>query len=96
VAPHILLLRYFGSSIAGELTAMATAATTLAVLGPLTAGWIADTTGSFVPVFMVFAGLVVLVTFTTIFFLRAPRLPDRAKGDVSLADGETPALALAD
>lgn len=97
VATHILLLRYFGSAIAGDVTAMATASTTFAVLGPLTAGWIADTTGSFVPVFMVFAGMLVLATLTTIFFMRAPKLPEAVDADVVLTDGEaTPALAIAD
>jgi MFS family permease len=97
VATHILLLRYFGSSIAGEVTAMATASTTFAVLGPLTAGWIADTTGSFVPVFAVFGGMLVLATLTTIFFMRAPKLPDPVNADAARPDGDAaPALAIAD
>ena len=69
---HILLLRYFGPALAGDLTAAATMVTTVAVLGPLSAGWVADSTGSFVPVFAVFAVLLLLATLTTLLFMRAP------------------------
>jgi MFS family permease len=78
LSAHVLLLRYFGASNAGDLTAMATMVTTLAVLGPLAAGWTADTTGSFVPVFVVFVGLLALVVATTALFLRQPRAPGAA------------------
>jgi MFS family permease len=60
LSAHVLLLRYFGSAIAGDMVAMATMATTFAVIGPLVAGWSADNTGSFVPVFLVLAGLLAL------------------------------------
>lgn len=77
LSAHILLLRYFGASIAGDLTAMATMATTFAVLGPLSAGWVADETGSFVPVFMVFAAMLGAAVVMTALFLHAPK-PRRA------------------
>lgn len=72
LSAHVLLLRYFGGAIAGDMVAMATMATTFAVVGPLVAGWSADNTGSFVPVFLVFAGLLALTVVITALFLRPP------------------------
>jgi MFS family permease len=72
LSAHVLLLRYYGGEIAGDLTAMATMATTFAVLGPLSAGWVADETGSFIPVFMVFAVMLGAAVLTTALFLRQP------------------------
>lgn len=72
LSAHILLLRYFGAAIAGDTTAMATAATTFAVLGPIMAGRIADLTGSFAPALLAFAALLALATLSTALFLRAP------------------------
>ena len=72
LSAHVLLLRYFGGAIAGDMVAMATMATTFAVVGPLVAGWSADSTGGFVPVFLVFAGLLALTVVVTALFLRAP------------------------
>jgi MFS family permease len=73
---HILLLRYFGAFLAAELVAMATMCTTFAVLGPLTAGWMADRTGSFTTFFAILAVLLAFTTVVTATLLRAP-LPDR-------------------
>ncbi|AHE53412.1 CynX/NimT family MFS transporter [Sphingomonas sanxanigenens] len=78
LSAHILLLRYFGAAIAGDMTAMATMATTFAVLGPPFAGNIADTTGSFATAFLAFAALLALAFFSTAFLLRAPRRPGDA------------------
>jgi len=72
LSAHVLLLRYFGGAIAGDLVAMATMATTFAVLGPLSAGWVADDTGSFVPVFLVFTAMLGAAGLVTALFLRAP------------------------
>ncbi|PTQ11895.1 MFS transporter [Sphingomonas oleivorans] len=72
LSAHVLLLRYFGAAIAGEMVALATMATTFAVLGPLSAGWVADMSGSFVPVFMILAILLAAVALSTAFLLRAP------------------------
>lgn len=72
LSAHVLLLRYFGGAIAGDMVAMATMATTFAVVGPLVAGWSADNAGSFVPVFLIFAGLLALTVVVTAFFLRPP------------------------
>ncbi|MDQ1153649.1 CynX/NimT family MFS transporter [Brevundimonas sp. SORGH_AS_0993] len=78
LSAHILLLRYFGSAIAGEMVAMATMATTFAVLGPILAGWVADETGAFVPVFFFFAGLLAVVALSTALFMHKPTLSHRA------------------
>lgn len=76
LSAHILLLRYYGAAIAGDMTAMATMATTFAVFGPPFAGNIADTTGSFSTAFLAFAGLLGVAFFSTAFLLRAPRRPE--------------------
>lgn len=89
LAAHILLLRYFGGAIAGDLTAMATMATTVAVLGPLSAGWVADRTGSFVPVFAVFVALLALVTLTTLLLLRSPAGAPASTDEVAAPDTES-------
>ncbi|USQ95315.1 MFS transporter [Caulobacter sp. RL271] len=80
LSAHVLLLRYFGGAIAGEMVAMATMATTLAVIGPLVAGWSADTTKSFTPVFLAFAGLLAMAVVVTALFLRPPAPARRADG----------------
>jgi MFS family permease len=74
LSAHVLLLRYFGGAIAGDMVAMATMSTTFAVVGPIVAGWSADNTGSFIPVFLVFAGLLALTVVITALFLRPPVL----------------------
>jgi len=86
LSAHVLLLRYFGAAIAGELVAMATMATTFAVLGPLAAGWVADDTGSFVPVFAASAGLLALAVGTSLLFLRPPASAPRRKGDAASSE----------
>ncbi|MFT4248101.1 MAG: MFS transporter [Pseudomonas sp.] len=69
---HVLLLRYFGSRIAGSVVAMATMATTVAVLGPYCAGLVYDRSHSFSMVFLVYAGLLALVAAITALGLSAP------------------------
>ncbi len=70
---HILLLRYFGPSLAGDMTAMVTTASTLAVFGPIGAGRIADLTGTYSPAIVVFSGLLLAAALVAVLFLRAPR-----------------------
>ncbi|MCJ2185944.1 MFS transporter [Novosphingobium beihaiensis] len=72
LSAHVLILRYFGAAIAGDMVAMATTATTLAVLGPIGAGRIADVTGSYTPAMLVFAVLLIATTAIAVLFLRAP------------------------
>ncbi|MFT3964543.1 MAG: MFS transporter [Sphingobium sp.] len=80
LSAHILLLRYFGASIAGDMTAMATMATTLAIFGPIAAGRVADTTGGFGAALLAFSALLAIATLVTAFFLRPPILREREIG----------------
>jgi MFS family permease len=82
LSAHVLLLRYFGASIAGEMVAVATMSTTFAVLGPLSAGWVADMTGSFLPIFAAIAVALAVVAITSALFLRAPQA-DQASARVA-------------
>lgn len=93
LSAHVLLLRYFGAANAGDLTAMATMVTTFAVLGPLAAGWSADRTGSFVPVFAAFAIMLGLAAVIAGLFLRAP--VKRAQRDEPAHDPAIHAMAVA-
>lgn len=88
---HVLMIRYFGASLAADLTATATTITTVAVLGPLSAGWVADRTGGFTPVFLVFAVLLVLGVAATTLLLRAPGarpVREAAQAEPELAPAE--------
>ncbi|MCE7798006.1 MFS transporter [Sphingobium sufflavum] len=89
LSAHILLLRYFGAAIAGDMTAMATTATTFAVFGPIFAGRIADTTGGFGLALATFAVLLAIATLSTALFLRPPvRVKARMEQDVLLIEPE--------
>lgn len=71
LSANLLLLEYFGRSIAAETSATASLITTIAIVGPIAAGRIADVTGTFVPFFYVLAGIM-LVTALVCTSLRAP------------------------
>lgn len=73
LSAHVLLLRYFGAAIAGDMTAMATMATTFAVLGPIGAGRIADVTGTYAPALLFLAVLLAAATAIAVLFLKAPK-----------------------
>jgi MFS family permease len=98
LSAHVLLLRYFGGAIAGDMVAMATMATTFAVVGPLVAGWSADDTGSFVPVFLLFAGLLALTVVVTALFLQppTPRATARPANDIERQPVGAPSLSAAE
>lgn len=81
LSAHVLILRYFGAAIAGDMTAMATTATTLAVLGPIGAGRIADVTGSYAPAMLIFSLLLLAATAIAVLFLRAPKQNEEAGED---------------
>jgi MFS family permease len=91
LSAHVLLLRYFGGAIAGDMVAMATMATTFAVVGPIVAGWSADTTGSFIPVFLAFAALLALTVVITALFLRPPVLDTAQQPETAAAAEVQPA-----
>lgn len=90
LAAHVLLLRYFGSAVSGSVVAMATMMTTPAVLGPLSAGAVADRTGGYTPMFLVFAALLAVVVVSTT-LLSPPRAP--GQGSVRKPEAPDPALA---
>ncbi|CAN5433215.1 cyanate transporter [soil metagenome] len=69
---HVLLLRWFGSSASGGISAIANLVTTFAVIGPTAAGRVKDETGGFAPIFMVF-GLLLLAATIAALLMRAPR-----------------------
>lgn len=73
LSAHVLLLRYFGAAIAGDMTAMATMATTFAVLGPIGAGRIADVTGTYAPALLFLAVLLAAAIAVAVLFLKAPK-----------------------
>lgn len=86
LSAHILLLRYFGPGIAGDMTAMATTVTTFAIFGPIGAGRIADMTGSYTPALLVLALLLVAATTMSALFLRAPAPPSVRTEEPELAE----------
>jgi MFS family permease len=71
LSANLMLLEYFGRGIAAETVATASLITTIAIVGPIAAGRIADVTGTFVPFFYVLAGIM-LVTALVCTTLRAP------------------------
>ncbi|TPE62320.1 MFS transporter [Sandaracinobacter neustonicus] len=87
LSAHILLVRYYGAAIAGDMTAMATMMTTVAVLGPVIAGRVADVTGHYNIVFLAFAGMLGLATIVSALFLRAPEVVGAVvpEGEAALA-----------
>lgn len=70
LAAHLFLLRCYGPAITPALVAFATTLTTGAVVGPAAAGFIADRTGSFSPIFVISAALLVLAVLSTLFVRR--------------------------
>jgi MFS family permease len=73
VAGTVVLLEYFGAVTGSKILSIVWLLTTVAAAGPLAAGMIADRTGSFVPIFDIFAGLLLVLAIPTL-FMRAPIL----------------------
>jgi MFS family permease len=73
LSANLMLLEYFGRGIAAETVATASLITTVAIVGPIAAGRIADVTGTFVPFFYILAGIM-LVTALVCTTLRSPTL----------------------
>jgi len=85
LSAHVLLLRYFGAAIVGTMTAMATTVTTVAVLGPIVAGRVADLTGSFSPTLLALAAVLGVTTFSTALLLRRPTRHEAPSTDIAVA-----------
>ncbi|MCT2400440.1 CynX/NimT family MFS transporter [Novosphingobium mangrovi (ex Huang et al. 2023)] len=94
LSAHVLILRYFGAALAGDMTAMATTATTLAVLGPVGAGSVADATGTYTPALLAFSILLAAGAAFAVLFLRAPvgSADEETGEDENEATGETKAV----
>ena len=71
VSCTILPLAYFGAEIGGRILAVMALLSTFAAAGPLAAGMIADRTGGFGPIYLIYAGLL-LVLAVPILLMRAP------------------------
>ncbi len=76
VAATIALLRWFGSHVGARILAVVWTIVTVAAAGPLVAGMFADSTGSFSPIFYVYAALLLVVAAAS-FLLGAPAHPSR-------------------
>ena len=66
LAAHLLLLRRFGPAVTPDLVALATGLTTGAIIGPTAAGFIFVRTGSFAPIYMAAAGLLLVALLVTL------------------------------
>lgn len=62
MAASVVLLEYFGRELGAQLLGAVWMIATLAAIGPVAAGMIADTTDSFVPIFYIFAGILLFFT----------------------------------
>ena len=91
LSAHLLLLEYFGRNVAAEMVSTATLITTVAIVGPIAAGRIADVTGTFVPFFYILAALM-LVTALFCASLRVPKLVRPAMGTTPFPIPEPTAL----
>ncbi|HWF00141.1 MAG TPA: MFS transporter [Caulobacteraceae bacterium] len=76
IASTVLLLKYFGRRANLELFSIMCLISTSAALGPFFGGWARDTLGSFSGMFLLCAGVAVVLLVATL-FLRPPTL-DRA------------------
>jgi len=75
-ATTMLLVDYYGPDEAPKTMGAMHFITTIAMLGPVLGGYIADSTGSFAPVFQVY-GVVMLVCLVAAMVMRAPAAPVR-------------------
>jgi len=72
VAGTVVLIEFFGAETGARILSMVWMFTTVAAAGPLLAGVIADATGSFAPIFRIYAAGLVLIAVPA-FFMRLPR-----------------------
>ena len=72
VAGTVVLLDYFGRGTGSRILSAVWLVTTVAAAGPVGAGAIADRTGSFSPIFLIYAGAL-LILAVPIWLMRQPR-----------------------
>jgi MFS family permease len=72
VAGTVVLLDYFGRGTGSRILSVVWLVTTMAAAGPVGAGAIADRTGSFAPIFLIYAGTL-LILAVPIWLMRQPR-----------------------
>ncbi len=71
VAATVVLLDFFGGITGAKILSIVWLVSTAAAAGPWAAGMVADRFGGFVPIFLVFAALLVILTFPVL-VMRAP------------------------
>jgi MFS family permease len=71
VAANLVLLDYFGREVGARILSVVWMVSTLAAAGPVAAGIIADRFGTFSPIFVVYAALLLAVALP-IFLMRSP------------------------
>jgi cyanate permease len=71
VAGTVVLLEYFGAVTGSKILSIVWLLTTVAAAGPLAAGRIADRTGSFSPIFIIYAGILLVLAVPTL-IMREP------------------------
>ena len=71
VAGTVVLLDYYGRTTGARILSVVWLTTTVAAAGPTGAGWIADRTGSFSPIFLIYAGALVILA-VPIWLMRQP------------------------
>lgn len=82
VAGTVVLLDYYGRTTGARILSVVWLTTTVAAAGPTGAGWIADQTGSFSPIFLIYAGALVILA-VPIWLMRQPT----AKSHLSVGIG---------
>ncbi len=77
VAGTVVMLEYFGAVTGSKILSIVWLLTTVAAVGPIAAGMIADRTGSFSPIFNIYAGLLLVLAVPTL-MMREPAPRARA------------------
>lgn len=74
VAGTVVLLEYFGRDVGSQLLSFVWFIVSIAGLGPIAAGIIADTYGTFAPIYVIYAAMMALLA-VPIFLMRRPAHP---------------------
>lgn len=77
VAGWVMLMRYFGGPTGARILAIVQLATTVGALGPMLAGFVADGWGTFSPIFVFYAAVLLLLA-VPVTIMRRPLAPGEA------------------